>query len=129
LACTLAQPASLTFGFRWFADSIQWQGLKGLAYIFTQDLIDDVDDEKEYPSKEYPELRNIRRCLRKLRVGEEKGLEPDDEPFGPWKRMRERYYRWRDGEEVRPSVPLEDLELTNNLTAKNLAEDKEEEAA
>lgn len=114
------------FAFRMFADSIQWQGLKGLAYIFTQDLVEDVDDEETYPSKEYPELRNIRRCLLKLREGEKAGMQPHEELFGPWKRMRERYYKWRNDEVVRPPVGLDELDLGVKLTKRDLAKMKEE---
>jgi hypothetical protein len=100
-------------------------GVEG-ARLFTQELIDEIDDEKQFPSANYPELRNIRRCLRKLRTGEEAGMEWHEEPYGPWKRMRERYYKFRAGVEVRPSVPLDELDLEVKLTRKDLAKMKAE---
>jgi hypothetical protein len=97
--------------FRWYIDSLQWHGLKCVPYVMAHDHFDQVMDEG-YTSRAYPTIGATRRAIKSLDKHYEAGtgLDKQDNPFGPARRMRQRYSRYRDGDPL-PLVPVETLEL------------------
>lgn len=98
--------------FRWYIDSLQWHGVKSIPYVLANGHEDAVMDDKLYDKKQYPTVGCTRRSILSLDKHYQAGTgtEKLDNPYGPMRRMRIRYGRYRD-EDFLPSVPIESLKL------------------
>lgn len=105
------------FEFVWYVDNVQWHGMKCLAYIMTHpELRRALWDQEEYPKHDYPTVAVTRRVVlgyeRKWR--DKVPADREHEAYGPNRRLRQRYNRWRDGDPY-PSVPFEVMNLGHVL--------------
>lgn len=95
-------------GLHWHLDAAGWHSFKGLAYVFSHGLMDEILDEELYPSSQYPVIGRTRRYAEKMAETFEKGEIVTK--YGPVRRITQRYFKVHDGRGM-PSVPLESLTL------------------
>lgn len=101
------------FAFRWSCASHQAHSFKGIPYLFRAGLwplITDEEAKEEYPDKEYPSLKLIRKWGNMIVQRHEEGMPLDAEKYGPFKRVRRRYEEWMNDEPL-PKCPVSTLTL------------------
>lgn len=101
------------FAFRWSCASHQAHSFKGIPYLFRAGLwplIVDEEARSQYPDKEYPALKLIRKWAKVIIEKHEYGVSLEDEKYGPFKRVRRRYEEWMNDEPL-PKCPVKTLSL------------------
>jgi hypothetical protein len=101
------------FGFVWNCASFQTHSFKSIPYLFRAGLWPLIVDEEatvQYPDKNYPALKLIRRWARQIVEKHESGVPLDHEKYGPLRRVRRRYEEWVDGTPL-PKCPVDTLTL------------------
>lgn len=101
------------FAFRWSCASHQAHSFKGIPYLFRAGLWPLIVDEgarAEYPDKEYPSLKLIRKWGNLIVQYHEEGKPLGKEKYGPFKRVRRRYEEWVEGDKL-PKCPVDTLTL------------------
>lgn len=96
------------FRFRWYIDSLQFHGFKSLPYLFKEDFIADLEEEKL--RKKYPTIKLVGRWYDGIVRDSDAGVPLSAQRYGPLKRVRRRYEEFSRGEFL-PSVTVDDLTL------------------
>lgn len=114
LARTIGERVGLKprdFAFRWYVDSLQFHGFKSIPYLFRHNLDGLlIGDTPEYPSRDYPTLRLVRKWYSVVADEYHRGVPLAEQKYGPLRRIRKRYEEHVEGRPL-PSVPVKDLSL------------------
>jgi hypothetical protein len=70
----------------------------------------DEEAQAEYPDREYPALKLIRKWGKQIAQKHDDGVPLDSEKYGPLRRVRRRYEEWLAGTPL-PKCPVESLSL------------------
>jgi hypothetical protein len=105
------------FAFRWYVDSLQFHGFKSIPYLFRHNL-DGIlrGDTPEYPSKDHPTLRLVRRWYGVMVDEHERGVPLEAQKYGPLRRIRRRYSEYLADPNHKlgispPRCPIKNLKL------------------
>lgn len=100
------------FEFVWYVDNVQWHAMKCLAYILTHDELRKGLLNPALSGADYPTLHGTRRIVKSYESKWKAGIPADreHEKYGPNRRLRARYNRWREGNPY-PAVPFDTMNL------------------
>lgn len=99
------------FAFRWHVGSLQFHGFKSIPYLFRFGLDDQLRyDTGQYPSRDHPTLKLVRRWWGVMVDEYERGVPLDEQKYGPLRRIRRRYQEYTEGKSL-PPVPIKSLHL------------------
>lgn len=99
--------------FRWHLDAMQWHGMKSVPFVVSHDDFQEkVNSEDSWPDDMYPTILATRRSIKSMNKKREAGRHPQDEKYGPVKRMRTRFeYYLEQGTSYTGTTPVDDLTL------------------
>jgi hypothetical protein len=96
------------FQFRWYIDSLQFHGFKSLPFLYKQEFIHDLENERL--RLKYPTMKLVGKWWDKIVTDTENGKPLIEEKYGPLRRVRRRYIEYIN-EDYLPSVTLDQLTL------------------
>ena len=100
------------FSFVWYCSSFQFAHMQSVAYVQNDEkMLDAIDNEKRWPSEDYPTVKLMRNTLYSFREKMEQGMAPEEEKFAQLMRYRKRWEARVSGDGKWDSHPLSELNL------------------